>query len=98
MESVTLNEGATNSNITCLTRFNFPVGTFRWTRADGSPLPSGRFTVDPTGALVISNVVRDDNGEYTCIVENQYGSSSASGTVTVNCEWIGCHRVLAKER
>ena len=88
MDSVTLNEGTANSNISCLTRFNFPAGTVRWSRVDGRPLPNGRFSVGPTGALIISSVLREDDGEYMCVVENQYGASSATGTITVNCELV----------
>lgn len=86
VESVVLNEGATNSTISCLTQFNFPPGTVRWSRQDGSPLPATRFFVNPSGQLTISNVLRADGGEFVCVVENQYGMSTARGTVTVDCE------------
>ena len=86
VESVVLNEGATNSTISCLTQFNFPIGTVRWSRQDGRPLPVARFFVNPSGQLTISNVLREDSGEFICVVENQYGMSTARGIITVNCE------------
>ena len=85
VESVVLNEGATNSTISCLTQFNFPAGTVRWSRQDGRPLLSTRFFVNPSGQLTISTVLREDGGEFVCVIKNQYGMSTARGTVTVNC-------------
>ena len=88
VESVTLDEGATNANLSCLTRFNFPTGTVIWSREDGQPLPASRFSVGPTGQLTIANVLREDSGTFMCVIQNQYGQSSASGTISVNCEWF----------
>lgn len=91
VESVTLAEGAVNSNISCLTLFNFPAGMVTWSRTDGQPLPTSRFSVSSTGQLIIANVLRQDSGEYSCVVQNQYGMSSASGSISVNCKSVYSH-------
>ena len=86
VESVTLNEGATNASISCLTRFNFPEGTVTWFRQDGQVLPASRFSTGATGQLNIASVLREDSGTYMCVIQNQYGQSSAMGTISVNCK------------
>ena len=88
VESVVLDEGSTNVTVSCLTRFNFPAGTVRWFRQDSQPLPPSRFSVNPSGQLAISTVLREDSGMFSCVVQNQYGMSSAVGTITVNCELL----------
>lgn len=86
VESDILDEGATNSTISCLTRFNFPAGAVTWFRQDGQPLSADRFSVSPTGQLTIASVLREDSGVFVCVVQNQYGMSSATGTISVNCK------------
>lgn len=86
VESVTLTEGDINGTISCLSRFNFPAGTVTWSRGDGQPLPANRFSVGAMGQLMITNVLQEDSGEFVCIIQNQYGMSTASGTISVNCK------------
>ena len=88
VESVTLNEGAINASISCLTRFNFPEGTVTWSRQDGQVLPASRFSTGVTGQLNIASVLREDSGTFVCEIQNQYGQSSAMGTISVNCKQL----------
>ena len=88
VESVTLNEGAFNASISCLTRFNFPEGTVTWFRQDGQVLPANRFSTGVTGQLNIASVLREDSGTFVCVIQNQYGQSSAMGTISVNCKQL----------
>jgi Immunoglobulin I-set domain len=38
-------------------------------------------------SLRLDNIVLDDEGEYSCEADNAVGTISATGTLTVNCEY-----------
>ncbi len=52
-----------------------PVPVISWTGPDGQPRNNnGRFNTSIPGQLIISNIVTDDNGTYTCtIISNGIG-------------------------
>ncbi|XP_053459395.1 papilin isoform X3 [Nycticebus coucang] len=47
----------------------FPPPVIEWHR-DGQPVSSPRYQLQPDGSLVISQVVADDGGFYTCVAFN----------------------------
>ena len=51
-----------------------------------------RFFENP---LALTNVSRNQSGEYICQGSNPCGNDSKSGTLTVNCEYV-CFRILLK--
>nr|XP_020454588.1 roundabout homolog 1-like isoform X2 [Monopterus albus] len=60
-----------------------PVPTVRW-RKDDSDLPKGRFEILEDHTLTVRQVTSQDEGSYTCVVENMVGKSEASATLTVH--------------
>lgn len=60
-----------------------PFPTFTWKR-DGYGLSSvGRIRILPNGYLQINPVKREDEGRYTCIARNQYGTDYSEGLLIV---------------
>ena len=58
--------------------FSSPVPTYRWTRVDGSPLPSGRHKLFSFGRILrIDAAELADSGRYRCTVQNEVGTASA---------------------
>lgn len=51
----------------------------------GAPLEtSDRVRQLPEGSLLIAGVARDDAGDYTCFVENQFGTDTVTHKLTVH--------------
>lgn len=48
----------------------------------------GRRRILESGNLIISPVSRDDEGIYTCIAQNQYGSDESQGRLIVLRKYI----------
>lgn len=60
-----------------------PFPEFTW-RRDGYTIPTGgRVQVLSNGFLRIHPVRREDEGNYTCTVKNQYGSATSTGALVV---------------
>jgi len=67
-----------NENYTILIFLSSPVPTYRWTRADGLPLPSGRHKLLSFGRILrIDAAELADSGRYRCTVQNEVGTASA---------------------
>lgn len=59
-----------------------------WRRtAGGGNMPLGRVIVLQDHSLKIEDITVDDEGEYTCDVDNTVGSLIASAVLTVQCKW-----------
>ena len=89
---------AENGNITIPCRPEAaPFPSFTWKR-DGYGLSSvGRIRILPNGYLHINPVKREDEGRYTCIAKNQYGSDYSEGLLIVlgKCTLNNCkHKKL----
>ncbi|KAF0760773.1 neuroglian-like isoform X1 [Aphis craccivora] len=62
--------------------YGVPKPHIKWTR-NGVELTGGRYSILDSGDLEISKVSFIDAGIYACIATNNYGTTSASGTLTV---------------
>ncbi len=62
-----------------------PEPKVTWLRQNSS-LVADKRVVPSRGGLMITDVTSQDEGEYTCEAENILGESSASFTLTVQCE------------
>ena len=51
-----------------------------------STLPVGSHVVESSGALILQDVRREDEGQYTCKAENVLGTINASARLTVQCK------------
>jgi len=73
-----------------------PITTVTWKREGVAVLDGGRISINNPSimgrakfTLTISNLVRGDEGSYTCTATNTEGtvvSPSSSGHLTVNCK------------
>lgn len=82
MESETYSSEGGNTTIVCNPEAA-PRPSFVW-KKDGNVIGSGgRRRILLTGNLIISPVSRDDEGMYTCIASNQYGSDESRGRLIV---------------
>ena len=74
-----------------------PVPTISWTRGGSALKTMGNlnisFSKDKT-FLSITNVNRNDGGEYRCVAENKVGNVTSSAKVNIQCEYrivyFGC--------
>ncbi|PAA80574.1 hypothetical protein BOX15_Mlig006634g9, partial [Macrostomum lignano] len=70
-------------------RFIMPCQTFSAPRAvvawkkNGEPITGGRYQLQDNGDLLIAELSITDSGTYECTATNDFGSRTASGTVTV---------------
>ena len=68
--------------------------TYTWKHASNDIIIGGRYSLNG-GSLTISNIIRDDDGIYTCYASNGVGQpDSASATVTVYCKYCCMCSVL----
>ena len=52
-----------------------PVLNVTWTGPDNTVIsPGGHFNTSVDGEITITNITNEDNGTYTCIVNNGIGS------------------------
>ena len=75
--------------LSCDARGN-PVPTFSWTK-DESAVNSSRISLSSDGKqLTITNVSRDDSGQYRCVASNSIGAAvtSDAATLDVQCKTI----------
>ena len=52
-----------------------PAPWFTWTRKDGRPLDKQRFKQQPNGSMHVDPVQPEDDGEYTCTINQNKGTS-----------------------
>ncbi|PVD21525.1 hypothetical protein C0Q70_17323 [Pomacea canaliculata] len=72
-----------NGSLPC-SAVGIPPTKLSWRRGDGHPLDtSGRMRQQPSGDLRISDIRATDEGLYTCVAQNPFGSAEASAYVTV---------------
>lgn len=67
-----------------------PRPKFQW-KKDGSLIgPGGHRRILPTGTLIISPTSRDDEGVYTCIASNEYGTDESRSRLIVLGKAVFC--------
>lgn len=72
-----------------------PRPKFQW-KKDGSLIgPGGHRRILPTGTLIISPTSRDDEGVYTCIASNEYGTDESRSRLIVLGKAVFVHFVLS---
>lgn len=60
-----------------------PKPTYTW-RKDGIVIgPGGKRFITENGNLIIRQISRDDEGVYTCVAKNQYGTDESRGRLIV---------------
>ena len=62
-----------------------PPPKVTWTKLNFS-LPAGRYVIEPSGALIVKDVMPGDDGVYSCRAENLLGSVNATAKLTVQCK------------
>ncbi|XP_075869502.1 contactin-3 [Nelusetta ayraudi] len=60
-----------------------PRAALSWWREGKLLRDGGRQTVSEDGTLRITNISKVDEGRYTCVARNHFGTSSSSGTLLV---------------
>ena len=81
----TVNEGKT-AVLNCKADGN-PTPRVTWSKKNSS-LPVGRNVVEPSSALIMRNVTKEDAGIYTCSAQNTLGSVNASTQLNVQCKYF----------
>jgi len=61
-----------------------PAPDINWEVDDSSFVKSDRKRLLPDGSLHITNVTKDDSGEYKCTVNNKFGQDRVTHTLVVN--------------
>lgn len=79
--------GNSSANLSCGAESG-AVQTVAW-RKGGAPLAPGDRLVfaKDMRSLMISPLLKDDNGEFTCELSNQVSRAAASYKMVVNCEY-----------
>ena len=81
----TVNEGK-KAILNCKADGN-PTPRVTWSKKNSS-LPVGRHVVEPSSALIMRNVTKEDAGIYTCSAQNTLGSVNASTQLNVQCKYF----------
>uniref|UniRef100_A0ABM0N0N9 Roundabout homolog 2-like n=1 Tax=Saccoglossus kowalevskii TaxID=10224 RepID=A0ABM0N0N9_SACKO len=80
----TVAEGTNSVTLQCTATGKPTTITYAWKKDSANINISGRYSLNG-GSLTISNIVREDDGIYTCYASNGVGQPhSASATVTVH--------------
>ena len=75
-----------------------PSPSISWTK-DGSAVNSPRISLSSDGKqLTITNVNRDDRGDYRCLANNSIGAvvTSDAATLDVQCKYSGFLRAISR--
>ena len=91
-QSETKKEGE-NTSLSCNATGN-PKPTISWYK-DDTKINAGadsRVSISEDDTqLTITNVSRNDDGQYTCVASNSLGNSTSnSATLTVQCKYLAC--------
>ncbi|KAH9500753.1 Hemicentin-1, partial [Bulinus truncatus] len=61
-----------------------PTPKLSWRRKDAKPIDfNGRFKQAQSGSLEITNIQQGDEGVYTCVAQNPFGSSESDAYISV---------------
>ncbi|XP_068125686.1 contactin-2 [Hyperolius riggenbachi] len=60
-----------------------PTPVILWSKGTELLYNNSRITVTPNGTLILKNLSRSDEGNYTCFAENFMGKSNSTGILTV---------------
>ncbi|XP_059391994.1 contactin-1a-like [Carassius carassius] len=60
-----------------------PRPSISWSKGSELLHNSSRIFIRPDGSLVLLNITRTDEGEYTCSAENERGRANSSGSLSV---------------
>ena len=74
-----------------------PTPSISWTK-DGSAINSPRISLlSDSKQLTITNVNRDDSGDYRCVANNSIGAvvTSDAATMDVQCKYSGFLRSIS---
>ena len=86
-----------NMTLSCNATGN-PAPSISWTK-DGSAVNSPRISLSlDNKQLTITNVSRDDSGDYRCVANNSIGAAVASNdaTLDVQCKYSGFLRSISR--
>ena len=75
-----------------------PSASISWTK-DGSAVNSSRISLSSGGKqLTITNVNRDDRGDYRCVANNSIAAvvTSDAATLDVQCKYSGFLRAISR--
>lgn len=64
-----------------------PMPEFSWRRNGMVVGTGGRIKLLPNGYLFITNVAGEDEGRYTCVARNSFGSDESEGRLLVLCKF-----------
>ena len=71
-----------------------PSPKVTWSKLNSS-LPVGRHVIEPSGALIVKDVIPGDDGVHSCRAENLLGSVNASAKLTVQCKLFSILQLLS---
>ena len=78
-EPIVVDEGLASLELRCLHADSEPITSEEWRGPDGT-------VVSTQASLILTNLFRDDTGEYTCTITNDMGETrSTSRTIIVRC-------------
>ncbi|XP_030634255.1 contactin-4 [Chanos chanos] len=60
-----------------------PRASFTWRKGNEILKDNKRWSISEDGTLRITNISKSDEGRYTCVARNPFGTSSSSGTLVV---------------
>lgn len=60
-----------------------PEPSIIWKQWGEMVKPSTRVSMQPDGSLQITDLHREDSGNYTCLVENRHGSDQITHRLTI---------------
>ena len=91
--TVIINEDS--SAIIDCTATGFPLPTIVWEKVDGSDLSDRLSMTGPvsnvtstTVSLMVTDVSREDSGEYRCSVSNSVGDDNRTINLVIQCKYL----------